>query len=45
MSCKGCQFNCKTIKDLDYVEKLWNKEAKFYWWYTSENMKKVVYND
>ena len=43
MSCKGCQFNCKTIKDLNCVKKLWNKEAKFYWWYISENMRKVVY--
>lgn len=43
MNCKGCQFNCKTIQDCDNMEKIWNKEKKFYWWYITENIKKVVY--
>lgn len=42
-SCEGCQFNCKTIQDIKNVEKIWNKEKKFYWWYITERMKKVVY--
>lgn len=42
-SCEGCQFNCKTIQDIENVEKIWNKEKKFYWWYIAERMKKVVY--
>lgn len=43
LGCEGCQFNCKTICDIDNVAKIWNKEKKFYWWYTDGRMKKVVY--
>ena len=39
----GQQFNCKTIQDVRNVAKLWEKEKKFYWWYITERMKKVVY--
>lgn len=43
MSCEGCQFNCKTLQDLDKVEAVWNKEKKHYWWFITESMRKVVY--
>lgn len=43
MCCEGCQFNCKTIEDVRNVAKLWNTEKKFYWWYITGRMKKVVY--
>lgn len=43
MSCEWCKFNCRTIQDLCNVEKIWNEEKKFYWWYITEKMKKVVY--
>lgn len=43
MGCKGCQFNCKTLQDLKQMEEIWNKEKKFYWWYITSEMKKVVY--
>ena len=43
MSCEGCQFNCKTLQDLDKVESIWNKEKKYYWWFITEEMRKVVY--
>lgn len=42
MSCKGCKFNCKTIQDLENVQKIWDKEKKYYWLYQTERMKKVV---
>ena len=42
MQCEGCQFNCKTIQDLEDIEKIWNNEEKKYWWYITKNMKKVV---
>lgn len=41
-SCEGCKFKCETIQDLYNVEKIWNKEKKFYWWYITGRMKKVV---
>lgn len=43
MHCEGCRFKCKTIDDIGNVTKLWEKEKKFYWWYITERMKKVVY--
>ena len=43
MYCEGCKFNCKTIQDLENLEKIFNKEKKFYWWYITETTKKVVY--
>lgn len=41
--CEGCKFKCTTIQDLRNVEKIWNREKKFYWWYIADRMKKVVY--
>lgn len=41
--CEGCKFKCTTVQDLRNVEKIWNREKKFYWWYITDRMKKVVY--
>ena len=43
LTCEGCKFNCKSIQDIENVRKLWDKEKKFYWWYITDRMKKVVY--
>ena len=41
--CEGCKFKCNTVQDLHNIENVWNKEKKFYWWYITDRMKKVVY--
>lgn len=41
--CDGCKFKCKTIRDVYNVKKVWDSERKFYWWYITDRMKKVVY--
>ena len=41
--CEGCKFKCNTVQDLRNIENVWNREKKFYWWYITDRMKKVVY--
>ena len=43
--CNGCQLQsmCKTLDDMKAVEEIWNKEPKYYWWYITNSMRKVVY--
>ena len=41
--CEGCEFKCNTVQDLRNIEKVWNREKKFYWRNIADRMKKVVY--
>ena len=41
--CEGCKFKCNIVQDLRNMEKVWNREKKFYWWYITDRMKKVIY--